>query len=305
MFLRIAKRLQSTASSKSNSGLAWLAVATAGAAGAWYLTQGKPTPVPSLNGEFQQYKLDKIIDINHNTKTFRFKLPEGTTELGLPTASCVVTRFQNGTKADGSPKYVIRPYTPIEDPAKPNTGFFDLIVKVYPQGVMSSHIHSLKVGDTLEMKGPVKKFQYEPNKLNHVGLIAGGTGITPMIQIMQRILSNPEDKTKISLLFSNLSEDDIICKDLIDDMQKKHPEQVKVYYFVDKPSKDWKQGVGFINQKSLEEYMPKPGQGQIFVCGPPPMLEAYAGKKAPDYSQGELNGLLKKMGYSIDNVYKL
>jgi cytochrome-b5 reductase len=48
---------------------------------------------------------------------------------------------------------------------------------------MSSHIHSLNPGDTLDMKGPIKKFPYVPNEFNHVGMVAGGTGFLSFLLI--------------------------------------------------------------------------------------------------------------------------
>jgi cytochrome-b5 reductase len=43
---------------------------------------------------------------------------------------------------------------------------------------------------------------------------------------------------------------------------------------------------------------------QIQVCGPPPMINAIAGPKGPNYTQGEVGGFLKKLGYNSDNVFK-
>lgn len=37
-------------------------------------------------------------------------------------------------------------------------------MKKYPEGVMSSHIHELKVGQSLAIKGPIPKFSYVPNE---------------------------------------------------------------------------------------------------------------------------------------------
>lgn len=48
---------------------------------------------------------------------------------------------------------------------------------------MSKHIGDLKVGDTLEIKGPIPKWPYKPNVKKHIGMVAGGTGITPMLQV--------------------------------------------------------------------------------------------------------------------------
>ena len=298
------KRLLSATTTGRSKWTVGLPLALTVAGTAYYFSTATPkTPVPALQGQFRSFILKEVIPINHNTKTFRFALPQGTTELGLPTASCLVTKFVNGEKPDGKPNVVIRPYTPIEDPSQP-TGYFDLVVKRYPTGVMSSHIHSLKVGDSLDMKGPNIKYPYQANTFKEIGMIAGGTGITPMLQVLQRILANPADKTKVNLVFANETEEDILLRDYLDDVAKKHPEQVKVYHCINKPPKGWQQGSGFVNENILKEFMPKPGQGKVFICGPPPMLTAISGSKAPDYSQGQVGGLLKKLGYTEEDVFK-
>jgi cytochrome-b5 reductase len=50
--------------------------------------------------------------------------------------------------------------------------------------------------------------------------------------------------------------------------------------------------------------MPKPDEGMVMVCGPPGMVSALSGPKAKDYTQGEVGGLLKKLGYTAKDVYK-
>lgn len=52
---------------------------------------------------------------------------------------------------DGKP--LIRPYTPIT--TEDTVGYFDLLIKVYPEGNMSQHIDHLRVGDTLDVCIPV------------------------------------------------------------------------------------------------------------------------------------------------------
>jgi cytochrome-b5 reductase len=55
-----------------------------------------------------------------------------------------------------------------------------------------------------------------------------------MLQIMQTILSNRADKTKISLVFANIEEKDILLKDFLDVMAMKHQDRVQIYYVLDK-----------------------------------------------------------------------
>lgn len=109
------------------------------------------------------------------------------------------------------------------------------------------------------------------------------------------------------LLFANVSPDDIICKDRIDALVKKHGNQFSVYYVVDKapPGSAWKGGVGYITKDMLKTHMPSPSaDSMVFVCGPPPMMNVISGNKAKDKSQGELTGFLRDLGYTSDMVYK-
>ena len=63
----------------------------------------------------------------------------------------------------------------------------DLLIKVYPNGPMSEHIHSMTPGQMLSFKGPIPKYPWSTNKHSHITLIAGGTGITPMYQLIRKI----------------------------------------------------------------------------------------------------------------------
>jgi len=60
-------------------------------------------------------------------------------------------------------------------------------------------------------KGPIPKFKYEANSFDRGLCIAGGSGITPMWQLITHSLDLPEDKTKWTLVFSNVTDKDI-CK---------------------------------------------------------------------------------------------
>ena len=61
------------------------------------------------------------------------------------------------------------------------------------------------------------------------GMLAGGTGVTPMYQVANAILKNPADKTEITLLFANVSTDDILIEEELTNLQALSP-QFKVCF---------------------------------------------------------------------------
>ncbi|KAL6223920.1 hypothetical protein ACLB2K_002777 [Fragaria x ananassa] len=295
-FQRLAKATPTAFTAAFNSGsghsrsafgfpIGALAAVSGGISYIYYHSSADPVCLDEIKEEQTGPKLQDTARVSHNTQLFRFTF-DPTAKLGLDVASCLITRAPIGQ----------------DDPD--SKGYFDLLIKVYPEGKMSQHFASLKPGDVLEVKGPIEKLRYIPNMKKHIGMIAGGTGITPMLQVIEAILKNPDDTTKVSLLYANVSPDDILLKQKLDLLAAAHP-NLKVYYTVDNPTKSWKGGKGFISKDMAVKGLPGPAEDTlILVCGPPGMMEHISGGKAKDWSQGELSGILKELGYTEEMVYK-
>lgn len=180
------------------------------------------------------------------------------------------------------------------------------MIKEYPGGPMSTHVCNLKPGDSLEFKGPLPKYPWTPNKHDHIVLIAGGTGITPMYQLAHKIFSDVADKTKVTLVYGNVAEDDILLKKELNHLQNTYPQRFQALYLLDKPPSGWTQGKGYVTKELLQTVLPEPKSGniKIFVCGPPGMYKAISGTKVSPADQGELTGYLKELGYEKDQVFK-
>ncbi|ORE11234.1 ferredoxin reductase-like protein [Rhizopus microsporus var. microsporus] len=249
--------------------------------------------------DFTPLKLVEVKHVSHNTKYYRFELPKDQTA-GIPVASCVLARYQ----AEGE-EPVVRPYTPIS--SADTVGFLEFVIKKYDTGKLTPILDSMKPGDTLEFKGPLPKYNWEKDQKTNVGLIAGGSGITPMVQIIRRVLDEkPTDKkTKITLIFANVNENDILLKDELDQIAKEHPDKVKIIYALDNPPEGWAGLKGYVTADAIKKYMPNPEDKDsiIMVCGPPPMVASLAGPKK-GMKQGELGGILKELGYAQENVFK-
>ena len=57
-------------------------------------------------------------------------------------------------------------------------------------------------------------FQYR-----RIGMLAAGTGIAPMLQVIQDIVTNEDDETFIQLVYSSQTYDDILMKDTLDEFK--------------------------------------------------------------------------------------
>ncbi|KAI4187136.1 MAG: hypothetical protein L6R41_003001 [Letrouitia leprolyta] len=258
---------------------------------------------PTFKGGDQGWvdlKLESVEEINHNTKKFRFALPDKDDVSGLQIASALLTKF----KGPEMEKPVIRPYTPTSD--EDARGHIDFVIKRYPNGPMSEHLHNMEPPQRLDFKGPIPKYPWAPNKHDHIALIAGGTGITPMYQLCRAIFNNPDDKTKVTLVFGNITEEDILLKREFEDLENTYPQRFRAFYMLDKPSEGWTQGTGHIGKDLLKQVLPEPKTEnmKIFVCGPPGLYKAISGTKKSPQDQGDLSGILKELGYDKEQVYK-
>jgi cytochrome-b5 reductase len=254
-----------------------------------------------LPADFKPLKLIERKQYNHNSDIFTFALEDPSAPLGLKTSAAIFTRCTN-EKGEN----VVRPYTPL---TTHENGKVTLIVKRYDLGVMSRHIHSLKVGDSLEIKGPIQKLVYRPNMVKQVVLIVGGTGIAPALQIIETIVSNPEDKTAIHLIFSNTSTKDILLREKIEEFAANSNtagREFKITYFLYKPEEGSSFPVGYYTLENLKSLLPPASQEVlVYVCGVPKMVASVCGLKAPDFTQGEVSGFLKELGFDSTNVFKL
>ena len=133
---------------------------------------------------------------------------------------------------------------------------------------MSQLLASLAVGDSILMKGPKGHLDYKGKglftiahkrdnivtyKTKKIGMIAGGTGITPMLQVIRAILRDPNDKTQLWLIFANQTENDILLRKELEAIPS---DRLKLFYTLDNPPEGWKYGKGFINAEMCRNHLP-------------------------------------------------
>jgi len=123
-------------------------------------------------------------------------------------------------------------------------------------------------------------------------MIAGGSGIAPMLQLIRAIFKDSDDRTDVSLLFANQTEDDILCRRELEDLQTRMGRRFHLWYTLDRPASDWKYSVGYVNADMIGDHLPKPADDVLIVMsGPKPMMNCAC---VPN---------LEKLGYSPSMIF--
>jgi cytochrome-b5 reductase len=242
---------------------------------------------------FTTLRLKDVQQVNHNTKRLSFEFLDPHAQSGLTPISALLTvSWPNGRWLP-----VLRPYTPISP--LDQRGGIELLVKKYPNGKGSTHLHSLVPGDKLTFAAALKGFPWKPNQFSQVFLIAGGAGITPIYQLIQGILNNPKDKTRIKLVFGVHTEQDVLLKKELDEYRERFPDRFEYLYTVSHPvGKDTAFRKGYITEDLLKDVVGGPNQNaKIFICGPPGLEESLVGSKGTQ-------GILARLGFTKDQIYR-
>ncbi|SCV03782.1 LANO_0G06216g1_1 [Lachancea nothofagi CBS 11611] len=207
--------------------------------------------------------------ISKNTAIYRFNMKTTFESLNFPVGHHLAVKVP----VDG--KDYIRYYTPVSPKLEP--GHFDIIVKSYPDGNVSKYFAGLKPGSTVAFKGPVGRFNYVTNSYKHLAMIAGGSGITPMLQVLNEVITNPEDFTKVSLIYANESENDILLRDELDEIAEKYP-NFDVTYVLRTPPANWTGETGYVTKEQILKYLPHfSSENRLLISGKPEMVRMLLG----------------------------
>lgn len=271
----------------------------------------------------QTYRVVDSRQVSPNSCVIKFALPSGRPYLGweadIPT--CISVSY-DGTNGNGEPKTLSKSYSPISHPSTPE--FFDLLVKGYelrPGGGVGAYLCGLQKGDEIKAKVKSQRMMHGSpvvaKRWKHVGLVAGGTGIAPLFQIIKILLDDPADIAKIYVLSINRYESDILMKAELDQMAKDYPDRIKVTYTLTGDAEfalGYEYGRGDVELAKKALPPPSSPDTMVFVCGKDGFVSFWGGPvgRAPRQAdgskgpkiQGPLLGILKEAGYDESQVFK-
>jgi ferredoxin-NADP reductase len=160
----------------------------------------------------------------------------------------------------------------------PEDELLTLTVERVKDGEVSPYLlDELRVGDQLELRGPIGGyFVWTAAARGPVYLLAGGTGITPLMSMLRyrdRVPSRPP----ALLIYSARSWEDIVYRDELEAMMRRDSSFRLVYALTRQQPKDWSGHRGRINKGLLAaNWFPPAHNPTIYVCGPTTFVETAA-----------------------------
>jgi ferredoxin-NADP reductase len=212
-------------------------------------------------------RVGRIFQETPDVKTFRFMNPLGGVLpfSYLPGQFLTVTVLING-------KPVKRSYTIASSPTQHD--YVEITVKHEEGGEVSGHLHTtIREGDLLESSGPSGSFIFTGRECKCILLIGGGVGITPLMSVI-RYLTDRSWPGDIFLVYSCHSPRDIIFREELDYLQRRHP-NLRVIVSVSQPEgADWKGPTGRITKELIAQSVPDLASRYVHLCGAVPLMEA-------------------------------
>lgn len=181
--------------------------------------------------------------------------------------------FMVTVEIDGQP--VRRTYSATSAPGEFG-GRLRLGVKRRPGGLVSNYLNDhLKPGDRLMLKGPGGRFvPSRCGKPHHLVLIAGGSGVTPMMSMVRAMLEH-DCSVKISLIYANRALSDIMYGDELDVLSASYAGRLLVLHVLTDPPDGWTGLTGRLDAHALSAILETlPPGDEYLVCGAPGMMQS-------------------------------
>ncbi|KAF4125294.1 nitrate reductase (NAD(P)H) [Geosmithia morbida] len=230
--------------------------------------------------------LETKTKVSPDSFIFTFKLDHADQSIGLPTGQHLMMRLRDPVTREA----IIRPYTPLSESWE--KGYLRILIKVYYDtpgrkgGKMTQALAAIPPGHFVEFKGPVGKFEYlgrgrctvsgQSRRIRRFVMVCGGSGITPIFQVLGAVLNDPDDPTECLVLDGNRDEHDILCRADLDYLATVNEKRCNLIYTLTKPGPEWKGATGRLDEAFLNEKVgpPPPTNDQedvVLVCGPESM----------------------------------
>lgn len=215
------------------------------------------------------FKVAKIQEKTKTSKTFRLSPVEGYVPPFQPGQYINVNMEIDGIRTS-------RAYT-LSSPVTQRS-FYEITVKKSPNGFGSEYmLNQVKEGDMLTASGPAGNFYRVPCVYGkRLVFVAGGSGITPFISMLQTDYEKGDSSFDIDVLYGCSDEDDIMFKETLDALADKG--MCRVHYIISNPGENCPYETGFVTEELIRKLIPDIENCTFYLCGPSVMYRFVTGE---------------------------
>lgn len=171
-------------------------------------------------------------------------------------------QFTNIRVEDGNPKILFRSYSIMSPPYEKDT--LKTCIKVVPGGRATTWLSTVSEGSPITMMGPLGMFKFNENSEKNSIFIATGTGITPLICMINDQLEKGNDRP-LHLLWGFRYEKDIFYTEWLESISKKYP-NFTYTITLSRPEDSWTGNRGRVTEW-LQNNITAPTTTQVYICG--------------------------------------
>lgn len=175
--------------------------------------------------KFHRLKIAKKEDLTKNTFSLELEIPENLKEnFKFEAGQFVSVQFKSHDEE------VIQDYSMT---SAPHEGKISLGIKINSQNGATSQLYkNYNIGDEILVSEPNGRFTLgsKPSEFRTIIGFAGGIGITPILSHFKNIL-HTEPRTRLFLFFGNKNSEELIYRDLLDQLAKKYNHRLQIFYF--------------------------------------------------------------------------
>jgi ferredoxin-NADP reductase len=210
------------------------------------------------------------------TITSRKSLTHDTIELVLSVNEPVA--FQPGQyimlKVPKEQGFQFRSYSVANHPSDSGKNIYRLVIKLLPKGLGSEFLRNKKAGETLEILPPRGFFTFKSEGVKNIYLIATGTGIVPLLSIVENSLYDSKLETrnsKFEIYWGNRFKVDIFWQDYLDELKAKQ-DNFNYTLTLSKAVGYWQGAKGYVTDLLKQNELDW-SAGHFYLCGLPQMVE--------------------------------
>jgi glycine betaine catabolism B len=208
--------------------------------------------------------LSRTQEQTHDSKTLRFLLPQGNGFHPRPGQFLTFNWILDG-------KRIARSYSICSSPLQ--KGYLEITVKRTEHGCVSTFLNErANVGLTVEAWGPSGQFCFDESQHQRVILIAGGSGITPMMSML-RYIDDLGLTTDVTLLYFIKTPRDIMFANELAQLRG----SIRTFRYLVVPTRadsNWKGPSGHLTQELLTRELTHLDSSVFFLCGPAGLMES-------------------------------